>query len=121
MSPTPRRPKPADTPPPDAVPLEGELAGQPVAVEGVVADEPLELQVQPTFTPEQIKEDGKNRVSRTDAQVASGAGTVIVIRYLLQKYLPGHLPPDDVLLAMVAIAAGIYARWANRHRLRGEG
>lgn len=98
----------------------GEVEGEPVDVAGKVEGEPVALQVQPTFTPEQIREDGRNAVSRTDAQVWGGTGTVIVLRYLMGRYLKAHLPPDEVLLAAVALAAGVYARWMNRGRLRGE-
>lgn len=72
------------------------------------------------FTPEQIKEDGRNRVARTGVQGFSAAGGVVLTRYVMQRYLPQHLPPDDVLLILVGAGAWLASRIANHARLQGR-
>lgn len=111
--------------PPDGeerVALAAEVDGQPVdGVEGVVMDEPVNLQVQATFTPEQIEADRKNKISRTDAQAFTGSMVVTVVVWILRlrgvdlNPLPGQDDiPAEVGGAWGAIVTVLVGRWMNR-------
>lgn len=100
------------------MPVDAEVGGEPVELEGEVVDEPIALQAQPTFTPEQIKQDGVNAVSRTGLQVFGGANVVVVLHYLLERYLPAHLPPEVVLIEAVGLAGLGVAYLMNRKRIK---
>lgn len=93
----------------------------PATVEGQVVGEPVALQVQPTFTAEQIEADRRNRISRTDAQAFSGAMVVTVAVWLLRlngvdlNPLPGQEDiPAEVGAAWGSIVTVLAGRWMNR-------
>lgn len=75
--------------------------------------------VQPTE--EQVEADRKNRISRSDAQLLSGATVVTVVCHLLRlrgidlNPLPGQddIPPEVGAAWGAIVGAGV-ARWMNR-------
>lgn len=98
------------------VPALGDIPGDGAPVAGEIST--LEV-VQPTR--QQVEADRKNRISRTDAQVLTGATVVTVLVWLLR--LNGidlnPLPDSDEIPAEVAAALGaiigaVVARWMNR-------
>lgn len=93
----------------------------PTPVAGAVVGEPIPLQPIPTFTPEQIEADRRNRISRTDAQAFSGAMVVTVVVWVLRLQgvdlnpLPGQDDiPAEVGAAWGSIVTVLFGRWMNR-------
>lgn len=78
------------------------------------------MPTEPLFTPEQIKQDGQNRVARTVGQTGIPGAVITVVDYLLQTYLHQDPLPPAVVVALGLIGAGLAAWFTNLPRLRGE-
>lgn len=76
--------------------------------------------VVPLFTPQQITEDGQNRIARTVGQVTMPNAVIGVVDYLLQTYLHRQALPPVVVLDLSVIGTGLAAWLTNRKKLRGE-
>lgn len=74
----------------------------------------------PLFTPEQIAEDGQNRLARTMGQVTLPGAIVTVANYALVRYAHQEPMPPDVVASLVVILTGGTAWFTLRKRLRGE-
>lgn len=74
-----------------------------------------------TFTPEQVREDGQNRVAKTAGQVGVAAAIVTVGEWLAHQVGWGGELPIVVATSMTTILTAAAAWWTNRGRLRGEG
>lgn len=76
---------------------------------------------EPTFTPAQIAEDGRNRVTKTGGQVGIAVPIVGLAQALCQSrgWLHGELDPV-VFGYWVAIVTVILAGLTNIGRLRGQ-
>lgn len=74
----------------------------------------------PIFTPEQIKQDGQNRVASTAGQ-AGTAGFVVVFGLWFARQLGWHgeMPPD-VVIALTGLLTTAASVLKNRRKLRGE-
>lgn len=73
-----------------------------------------------TFTPEQIKADGQNRVAKTAGQ-AGGATAVVIVGQWLAQQLGWHGElPTEVFGALVTLLTIVAAWVTNLGRLRGE-
>lgn len=89
---------------------------------GPIPGEPVTLDaIQPT--PEAVEADRKNRISRTDAQVLTGATVVTVLVWLLRlngidlNPLPDNAEiPAEVAAALGAMIGAGVSRWMNRSR-----
>lgn len=108
-----------DRPP---VAVAGRLEGEDVNVAGEVVGEPVELQVTPVFTEEQLAEDRSNRKARTAAQAFPAAAFVGLVVYVLLTFFgldmnvdPNEtLPPPEQVLAAGALVTWGIAAWMNR-------
>lgn len=106
----------------EEVVLEGRVGGDAVPVTGSVTGEPVELQVQPTFTPEQLAQDRSNRKARTAAQAFPAAAAVGLVVYVLMTYFgidmnvdpKETLPPPEQVLGAGALATWGISVWMNR-------
>lgn len=74
----------------------------------------------PLFTPEQVKEDGQNRLARTVGQVTVPGAVVTVLDYVLQRLTDQPPLPPSVVSALVVILTAVAAWFTLRGRLRGE-
>lgn len=76
----------------------------------------------PTFTPEQIAEDGRNRVGKTAAQAGVPAALIIIVIAALrgQGWFHGQLD-TELTLAYQTILTATAAALSNIGRLRGKG
>lgn len=74
----------------------------------------------PLFTPEQIAEDGRNRLARTMGQVTIPAALVNLIDYALQRWAHEPALPPVVNNSLVVLLTGGAAWMTLRKRLRGE-
>lgn len=74
----------------------------------------------PLFTPEQIAEDGKNRVAKTAGQAGvSGAFVVVCLWVAHQLGWHGDMPADVVAASTILLTAGA-AMVTNLSRLRAK-
>lgn len=74
----------------------------------------------PVFTPEQISEDGKNRVTRSTGQGGVAAATVVVGEWLAQQLGWHDSLPTAVSAAMQVILLAVAAYAMNRSRIRAN-
>lgn len=72
------------------------------------------------FTPEQVTEDGRNRVARTTAQVGVPAASITIGEWVAHLVGWRGSIPGTVRDAMIVILTACAAAWTNRHRLRGK-
>lgn len=74
----------------------------------------------PLFSPEQIIEDGQNRLARTMGQATVPGAVIIVLDFVQQRYLHQEPLPPAVIASLGIIGTAVTA-WATlRKRLRGE-
>lgn len=74
----------------------------------------------PLFTPEQIAEDGRNRLGRTMGQVTVPGAVVTVLDYALQRWANEPALPPAVVSALVVILTALAAYLTLRKRIGGE-
>lgn len=112
---------PAPVPDGSRTPLPGELPADATVV-GQVVGEPVALQVQPTFTPEQLAADRSNRKARTAAQAFPAAAGVAFVVYLLLTFANVDMnrdpdkvdPPTEQVLGAGALVTWGISTWMNR-------
>lgn len=74
----------------------------------------------PTFTSEQIREDGRNRVAKTGGQVGGSAALVVVGQWVAQQLgWHGELPVD-VAGALVTLLSIVASWFTNLPKLRAK-
>lgn len=77
-------------------------------------------EAKPLFTPEQIAEDGRNRLGRTMGQVTVPGALVTVLDYALQRWANEPALPPHVVASLVVILTAVAAYVTLRKRIGGE-
>lgn len=72
------------------------------------------------FTPEQIRQDGQNRIARTGVQ-SGVAGALIVVGLWVAHQVGWHGEmPAEVVASSGFLLTTLGSWWTNRAKLRGE-